>query len=211
MRTPRIRSPAVGVVAIVVMGLAGTGCGDGEGRASAAEARRAAESGLSTARAGSTERVGTIRARLDGDERMAVLAGFDTPDVPLESFRMDPGTGQYSYGSYRGSVLGITFDFEVDDFERTVRLPGSASAAVMYLPEVDGEADLSAMYMLGEGRIDVELIEARRGADSEFAGSFEGSLLSMDRSERIHVAEGRFEVTGALYWEPEESGPEGSQ
>ncbi len=143
---------------------------------------------------------------------MAVLAGFDTPDVPLESFRMDPETGEYSYGSYRGSMLGITFDFDAEDFERTARLPGSALAYVTYLPEVGtGELeDLSGMYMLAEGRIDVDLIDARRGADSEFAGSFEGTLVSMDRSERIRVADGRFEVKGAVYWESEseESEPE---
>ena len=198
------------------------------GAAVALSACGGAEAGRAPS-AGSAETVGTFRAVLDGrertwhavagtrdgevessavwvplseGERMASLGGFDEPDVPVETFEFDLGQGRISLGDYEGSLLALTFTFEADDFERTVR---GSEAPVLYFPEIPGgEIDYASVYMLTEGALDVVLIEMSEDGTGRFEGTFSGTLTSMGEGRSMKLTDGRFTVERALRREPAE-------
>lgn len=217
----RISRAVVG--AAFCLGLAGPACGEREAGANANP--RSAAAGQDV--------VGTITARFDGEERtwyvvageiegerqatatwmlldeterIATIGGFDSPDVPVETFRADFEGGDVSYGDYEGSVLTIAFPFQPEDFERLARFPGG-DATIAYLPRVEGgEMDFSGMYGLETGSLDVGLLDPRRDGPSEFGGTFEGTLVRLDRADSIRVTDGRFEVSGATFVELDADG-----
>lgn len=222
---------ALPALACLCMAAVGCGDrGDGANAEPAAAASRRGPDGAAETRGAANGRdvAGTITARFDGEERiwyvvsgeiegerqgtavwmsleegerLALAAGFDAADVPVETFRRDFEAGDVSYGDYSGSVLTIGFEFEPEDFELLTRFPGG-DASVIYHPRVEGGAvDFSGMYGLEEGSLDVNLLDARRDGPSELAGTFEGILIRLDQADSIEVTAGRFEITGATYVE----------
>lgn len=140
------------------------------------------------------------------DERMALIGGYDTEDVPFETFEGAPDQVQSNFGTgeYEGSLLNISFAFSPGESSASFGFPG-ADANVVYVSDVSLDA-LTGMYSLEEGELAVTTIDAQRDG-ARFAGSFSGTLTAMDQSRSIQVIDGRFEITDAAYMEVPEDQP----
>lgn len=138
--------------------------------------------------------------------RLANLAGLDTPDVPAELLARDVDPVEALAGAdYSGSVLTVMFEFGPEDSSVRQELPDpDGLGGVMYLSDASRIGDPAVTYFLADGAVHVTRIEARRSGDSQFEGSFHGTLRTRTGERSIELTEGRFEVEGARYVQVEE-------
>lgn len=182
---------------------------------------------------GDAERIGTISATLDGEERtwyalvgtingekqassfwyrsavregpVAAIGGYDTPDVDFSTFEFSPGAGQVSFGSYDGSLLTLTFPFTLEQTAASMPISDAAEAETIYLKKADFEAEMQTnYYYMSDGQLELTHIEVQEGGPCRFAGTFSGTLTRMDEATRMKVENGSFDIDGCLYMELEQ-------
>lgn len=165
--------------------------------------------------------IGTIAATIEGEERTwyvleaemngkrqaaafwyepepgaprAMIAGYDTPDVPLHTFGA-PGSPT---GDYAGSVITLIVAFQPGETSRSVPLPADDDTSVLYMPSaVDGP-----LFGIADGSLEVTSLEARRSGEGRIAGTFEGTMGMPPRFEQsFPLTGGRFEVEALRYRE----------
>jgi hypothetical protein len=124
----------------------------------------------------------------------AMIAGYDTPDVPFHTFGA-PGSPA---GDYAGSVITLIISFQPGEASRSVALPADDDTGVLYMPSaVDGP-----LFGIADGSLEVTSLEARRSGDGRIAGTFEGTMGVPPRFEQsFPLTGGRFEVEALRYRE----------
>lgn len=165
--------------------------------------------------------IGTIRATFDGEERAwyvlegtvnderqsgafwyapdsrqprAMISGYDTPDVPFDTF----GRPEAPTGEYPGSVITLMIAFEPGQAPGSIPLPADGDTAVLYMPS----AAEGPLFAFSDGRLEVTTLETPRPGTGSIAGTFSGTMTrSADGSEPIAVADGRFEIAELEYRE----------
>jgi len=185
-----------------------------------------------SATAADAKRIGTISATLDGQPRTwyalvgtisgeeqasaywfrfedgdltGLVGGYDTPDVDFATFEFAPGQGQVSFGSYDGSLLTITFPFELGQSSASMPISDAAEADVLYLEKADFEVDMQTNYFyMSDGQLDLTQIEVREGGPCRFAGTFSGTLTRMDEATSMTMEDGTFDIDGCLFLDLEE-------
>ena len=194
------------------------GCG-GPADASSTSTGAAAGTRSILEAAGSADVLGTIEATLDGEARtwyvvtgsvrgepyasavwfetaegelIASLGGYDTADVPFDTFETDPAQG-VSVGDYRGSAVTVLL------------MPGGGPApygaaitedapGITYAPDATVQG-IAGVYFGRSGSIDVtklEIVDDRLHVE----GTFEGALRMLGGEGGVEVTEGRFSVQG---------------
>ncbi len=163
--------------------------------------------------------IGTIEATIDGEARtwyvvtgsvrgesyasavwyqtpegelVASLGGYDTADLPFDTFETDPAQG-VSTGDYRGSAVTVVimpgaaaapYRAEISD-----AAPGVTYAPDASVPGIDG------VYLGQSGGLDVRRLEIA-GDRLDVEGTFWGTLQTFSGDGAVEVAEGRFSVRG---------------
>lgn len=127
----------------------------------------------------------------------AVIGGYESRDT---TFGRDPATGKPTV-SGKGSQVIITFDFPERASDAHFGLPatGAQDVSVWVLPTI---GDHAGMQALNAGNLSVSRIEARRGGASRFEGSFSGTISDRAGKAKRTVANGRFSVDGAVFFDP---------
>lgn len=168
-----------------------------------------------------TRVIGTIAATIEGEERKwyvleaevngkrqaaafwyepepgaprAMIAGYDTSDVPFHTFGA-PGSPT---GDYAGSVITLIIAFQPGEASRSVALPAADDTSVLYMPSAaDGP-----LYGIADGALEVTSLEVRRSGAGWIVGTFEGTMSMPPNFEQSFlVTEGRFEVDDLRYLE----------
>lgn len=204
---------ACAVAAGAALGLA---CGAQDTQASAA-------AGIASPQGGTVRVLGTISATVDGTartwhvvagpsagrpyasglwtvapsgRRTIVVAGFDTPTPPLDTFTWNAAGMPTSYGEYTGSTIGLTLRVGAEATPFRLVYPPEDIPALVYaarasLTAVDGTLALST------GEIDVTSVSIAGGTAS-VSGGFAGTLTPLigEGGARIVVTNGTFTATG---------------
>lgn len=177
---------------------------------------------------GAVQQVGTIEAMLDGEpqtwyavageiegseqatalwtvldgEPQALIGGFDTTEVPFDTFRRE--SGMLRFGDFTASQLLILFSFDMDDTSLTVDLDlTDADASLTYAPNASlaQDAPFANAYIASDGTLSVTRIEAREDDPARFEGTFSGTLQRMDEAgEAIEITDGRFVIDEAMFF-----------
>lgn len=141
-----------------------------------------------------------------GEKRLASLSGYDSKEVPFETFSAEPSAGAASFGDYRGSILSVAFPFTASDTELTFQFPPdgapSSAAMVAYIPgreskDEDVGAVFERMYRLTEGRLTVSRVEVDGTGPASFEGSFSGTFQKMTGPGSVTIEDGHFEIRRA--------------
>ncbi|HLS55384.1 MAG TPA: hypothetical protein VK052_04880 [Zeimonas sp.] len=127
----------------------------------------------------------------------AVIGGYESRDT---TFGRDPATGKPTV-SGQGSQVIITFDFPERASDARFGLPakGAHDVSVWVLPTI---GDHAGMQVLNAGNLSVSRIEARRSGASRFEGSFSGTISDRAGKVKRAIANGRFTVDGAVFFDP---------
>jgi len=127
----------------------------------------------------------------------AVIGGYESRDT---TFGRDPATGKPTV-SGKGSQVIITFDFPERASSARFGLPakGAEDVSVWVLPTI---GDHAGMQVLNAGSLSVSRIEARKSGASRFEGSFSGTISDRAGKVKRTVANGRFAVDGAVFFDP---------
>lgn len=191
--------------------------GPGDASASSSESAAGTRPVIEATR--SAEVLGTIEATLDGDARtwyvvtgsvrgeayasavwfetaegglIASLGGYDTADLPFDTFETDPARG-VSVGDYQGSAITVLLvpGGGVAAYGATISedAPGVTYAPDAAVPGIDG------VYFGRSGSLEVTKLEIV-GDRLHVEGTFEGTLRQMGAEDEVQVTEGRFAVRG---------------
>lgn len=127
----------------------------------------------------------------------AVIGGYESRDT---KFGRDPATGKPTV-SGKGSQVIISFDFPEGASSARFALPvqGAQDVSVWVLPTI---GDHAGMQVLKAGSLSVSRIEARKSGASRFEGSFSGTISDRAGKLKRTVADGRFSVDGAVFFDP---------
>lgn len=201
--------------------LCATACDSGGQEAATTAKTESDERQTATATGGDARVVGTMHATIDGEERtwyvlegevngvreasafwyepeggtpQALIAGYDTRDVPFETFGR-PGAPT---GDYTGSSMTLVIVLPPGKASWTSPLPADDQTGVLYMPSVvDGP-----LYAMAGGRIDVTSLDAPRRGTGSISGTFSGTMQIPPGSDRtLTVTDGRFEVEELTYRE----------
>jgi hypothetical protein len=174
-----------------------------------------------TATGGDASVVGTIHATIDGEERtwyvlegevngvreasafwyetesgapQALIAGYDTEDVPFETFGR-PGAPT---GHYTGSAMTLVIVLPPGETAWASPLPGVDDTGVLYMPSVvDGP-----LFGMTDGQLEVTSLDAPRPGTGSISGTFRGTMQIPPGSDRtLTVTDGRFGVEELTYRE----------
>jgi hypothetical protein len=127
----------------------------------------------------------------------AVIGGYESRDT---KFGRDPATGKPT-ASGKGSQVIISFDFPEGASSARFDLPvkGAEDVSVWVLPTI---GDHAGMQALKAGSLSVSRIESRKSGASRFEGSFSGTISDRAGKMKRTVANGRFTVDGAVFFDP---------
>lgn len=127
-------------------------------------------------------------------ELVASFGGYDTADLPFDSFEIDP-TRSLSLGDYEGSAFTILLMPEGGVEPYSVALSEDAPGLVYAPDAADTFQDVTAVFFGRSGTLNVtrlEIVGDRLAAE----GTFEGAVMTMGGAGPVELAEGRFSVEG---------------
>jgi len=127
----------------------------------------------------------------------AVIGGYESRDT---RFGRDPATGRPTV-SGKGSQVIISFEFPDGASSARFGLPvtGAQDVSVWVLPAI---GDHAGMQALATGELSVSRIDARKNGGSRFEGSFSGTVSDRAGKVKRTIANGRFAVDGAVFFDP---------
>lgn len=145
---------------------------------------------------------GAFWMEMGGDERMAVVGGYDTEDLDFSSFELQGGR-PVSLGGYEGSMLSI--GFPIGDGDGTGSwTPADSDVVVTYLADAQ-DLDYSAALLLEEGVVETTRIQTE--GTCRFEGRFAGTLRPMGgEGEGVEIVDGAFRVEGCERFDVEGAG-----
>jgi hypothetical protein len=203
--------------AIVVAAVLATACGTlaaghaerrGESRAAAAAAQNAP----------GVKVLGTIRATVDGaartwyvvsgvsggrpyasgawqeivsGRRRIILGGYDTATPPLDSFEWNANGMPRSYGTFKGSTMGLMFEVAASPGPFRATIPDSQASVIYASPAKLDSMDTT--FMSRQGVIDVTAVSLTGGLVS-VTGTFSGTLARMTGEGTTAITGGTFEA-----------------
>lgn len=127
-----------------------------------------------------------------GRDARALIYGYDTPDVPFDTFRPEAPTGDY-----RGSAITLMIELAFVEWPGSVQLPGDYGA-IFYSPVVAEES----LFSISDGRLEVRTLEMPRRGSGKIEGTFSGTMTrSPELVEPFPVTQGRFEIEEFEYRE----------
>jgi hypothetical protein len=130
---------------------------------------------------------------IDSGRRRIILGGYETATPPLDTFEWTKGGMPRSYGTYKGSTLGLMVEVAAAPAPFRATLPGSEASIIYASP-----AKLDAMdttFLSREGVIDVTAVSIT-GELAGMAGTFSGTLARMVGDGTTRITEGTFDVKG---------------
>lgn len=194
--------------------LSATACDSGgqEATATAEIEFRAPQTATTTG--GDARVVGTIHATIDGEERIwyvlegevdgvressafwyepeagvkqALIAGYETEDVPFQTFGR-PGAPT---GDYAGSTMTLVIVLPPEETSWTSPLPGVDDTGVLYMPSVVN----GSLFMMADGRLQVTSLDAPQPGTGSISGTFSGTMrIPRGSGGTLTVKDGRFDV-----------------
>jgi hypothetical protein len=127
-----------------------------------------------------------------GRDARALIYGYDTPDVPFDTFRPEAPTGDY-----RGSAITLMIELALVEWPGSVQLPGDYGA-IFYSPVVAEES----LFSISDGRLEVTTLETPRRGTGKIEGTFSGTMTrSPELVEPFPVTQGHFEIEEFEYRE----------
>ena len=127
----------------------------------------------------------------DGD-LVASFGGYDTADLPFDSFEMDPARG-LSLGDYVGSAITLLLMPE-SGAEPFVTTLSDDAPGLSYAPVATAQ-DITTTLFGRSGTLRVTRLEID-GERLSAEGTFEGSLATMGGEGSVQITNGRFVVEG---------------